>query len=152
MFKYVDYSNNKKSGGSREPPRFQFKDPLFYLSSFQIPFREEPAAKSSGFFLCNEVKMIVYLTIIAVLLASPFGGGASRSELKSADCRWQSYHNIRWPSQSEVGEGLSPLSQSFGLPALPKGEPSSYEDKRSFLVKTKSRLPQITAAFDHIRG
>ena len=51
MFKYRDYSKNKKGGGSREPLPFIDKDPLFYLSSFQIPFREEPAAESSGFFL-----------------------------------------------------------------------------------------------------
>ena len=54
MFKYRDYSKNKKGGGSREPLPFVDKDPLFYLSSFQIPFREEPAAKSSGLFLCNK--------------------------------------------------------------------------------------------------
>ena len=79
MFKYVDYSNNKKSGGSREPPRFQFKDPLFYLSSFQIPFREEPAAKSSGFFLCNEVKMIVYLHRVCTQPKAPSDEGAVKN-------------------------------------------------------------------------
>jgi len=51
MFKYNDYDKYKKGGGSREPLPFIDKDPLFYLSSFQIPFREKPAAKSSGFFL-----------------------------------------------------------------------------------------------------
>ena len=44
MFKYVDYSNIKKSGGSREPLRFQSIDPLFYLSSLLLPYRKEPAA------------------------------------------------------------------------------------------------------------
>jgi len=51
MFKSIYYDDHKKSGGSREPPQLQSKDPLFYLSSFQIPFREDPAATSSGVFL-----------------------------------------------------------------------------------------------------
>ena len=50
MFKYVDYSNIKKSGGSREPLRFQSIDPLFYLSSFFIPYRKEPAAERQRVF------------------------------------------------------------------------------------------------------
>ena len=50
MFKYVDYSNIKKSGGSREPLRFQSIDPLFYLSSFLYPIAKNPLLKGSGFF------------------------------------------------------------------------------------------------------
>ena len=40
LFKPGNYDKGKKGGGSREPLLFKDDDPLFYLSSFQIPFRE----------------------------------------------------------------------------------------------------------------
>jgi hypothetical protein len=57
---FISYSNSliiitsKKNSGSREP--LDFKDPLFYLSSFQLSFCKKPAANRSGLFLYGITK------------------------------------------------------------------------------------------------
>jgi len=73
---FISYSNSliiitsKKNSGSREP--LDFKDPLFYLSSFQIPFRKKARCLPQRAFFCGDVpEMIVYLAITAAPKASP---------------------------------------------------------------------------------
>jgi hypothetical protein len=45
-----------KGGGSREPQPFTSVDPLFYLSSFQTPFRKSRRANGGFFVLCELYK------------------------------------------------------------------------------------------------
>ena len=126
-FKLTDYDIYKKGGGSREPPQFNSIDPLFYLSSFQIPFREKPAAYRSGFFLRHAVPS-AFSTLLLDNLPDPLynivitkiGGSFMKLNTKrtilvgfaflSICAFWQMYDNLVPKILTEtfgVGESIS---------------------------------------------
>ena len=128
MFKYVDYSNIKKSGGSREPLRFQSIDPLFYLSSFFITLSQRTRCLlASGFFPWQKKK--------GCRLRQPFQTVKKASQ--------SSPHMRRIESQSIFARGVYVGENTYQAASVEFGCRRQINYARSRLQKTGGKARRV---------